>query len=204
MPSVGDVVETVIVTELAGVSMATRLLWKIDDLVAEDSIFDNITAIAVEFRLALKDLMSTGWEVTCITYTNLSAIEAKVVAPTALFGESVVDPHPQNQVLNVRRWGIYDVDQRVRNGRIALTGITEDFSRRGRFTDMTLVTAIENFLGKQVDLSGGKWIITPALQITPDWKLFPEVQVFIDLFQAEVDPVFSVNTRRRTKLCGTA
>lgn len=203
MPLPNDIIETVIVTELVGVAMSTRLLWKIDSLGTEESVRDNITAIGTEFQLAVEVYMSTAWEVTCITYTNLSQVEAKVVQPLSLFGMSVVDPHPQNQVLNVRRFGVYDVDAKVRNGRISLSGVTEDFSRRGRFTDMTECDEIEAFLGQPVDLSAGLWQITPTLHITPDWKNFPEVKAFIDIFEASVDPTFSVNTRRRTKLCGT-
>lgn len=202
MPAVGNVIETVIITELVGVSMSTKLLWKIDDLGTGQSVRDNITAIATEFRESVEAFMSTGWQVTCISYTNLSVVEAKVVAPMSLFGSSVADPHPQNQVLNVRRWGLYDVDAKVRNGRFALSGVTENFNRRGRFTDMTELDELETFAGGPTDLSAGLWSITPCLKITPDWKNFPLVKAFIDIFQAEVDPAFSVNTRRRTKLCG--
>lgn len=204
MPAVGDVIETVLISELVGVSMSTRLLWKIDDLGTDEPVTTNIVAIASEFAQAVEDFMSTAWQITCVAYTNLSQVEAKVVQPTNLFGASIVDPHPQNQVLNIRRWGLYDVDARVRNGRISLSGVTEDFSRRGRFTDSTELTPIEAFLGAAVDLSAGKWVIVPCLQITPDWVNFPEVQAFIEVFQAEGDPTFSVNTRRKTKLCGTA
>jgi len=203
MPVVGNIIETVIITELVGVSMSTRLLWKIDDLGTEMTVRANIIAIGAEFHSAVEDFMSTAWEVTCISYTNLSVTEAKVVAPLALFGASIVDPHPQNQVLNCRRFGLYSVDERVRNGRVSLSGVTEDFSLRGRFTDMTELTQIEAFLGQPVDLSGGLWQITPQLHITPDWVNFPEVKAFIDISEASVDPVYSVNTRRRTKLCGT-
>ncbi len=203
MPLPNDIIETVIVTELVGVSMSTRLLWKVDDIGTEETVRQNITAIGTEFALAVEQFMSVAWEVTCITYTNLSQVEAKVVAPLSLFGASIVDPHPQNQVLNVRRFGVYNVDAKVRNGRISLSGVTEDFSRRGRFTDMTEVTQIEAFLGQPVDLSAGLWQITPCLEITPDWVNFPTVKAFIDIFEASVDPTFSVNTRRRTKLCGT-
>jgi hypothetical protein len=202
MPAVNDIIETVLITELVGVSMSTKLLWKIDDLGTDEPVRDNITAIAAEFRDAVNVYMSTGWQVTCISYTNLSQVEAKVVAPLALFGSSIVDPHPQNQVLNIRRWGLYDVDAKVRNGRFALSGVTEDFSTRGRFTDVAECDEIEAFVGGPSDLSGGLWQITPCLKITPDWVNFPLVKAFIDVFQAEVDPAFSVNTRRRTKLCG--
>lgn len=203
MAEVGNIIETVIVTELIGVSMSTKLLWKIDDLGTGQDIRTNITAIGGEFHSAVEDFVSVGWEVTCISYTNLSATEAKVVAPLALFGASLADPHPQNQVLNFRRFGVYPVDEKVRNGRISLSGVTEDFSLRGRFTDMTELTQIEAFLGQPVDLSGGLWQITPMLHITPDWVNFPEVKAFIEIFEASGDPAFSVNTRRRTKLCGT-
>lgn len=204
MPAIGNVIETVLISELVGVSMSTRLLWKIDDLGTDETVRQNIVAIASEFSQAVEDFMSTGWKITCITYTNLSAVEAKVVAPTNLFGASIVDPHPQNQVLNIRRWGLYDVDQKVRNGRISLSGVTEDFSRRGRFTDMSELGVIEAFVGGPVDLSGGLWQLTPCLEITPDWVNFPLVKAFIDVFQAEGDPTFSVSTRRKTKLCGTS
>lgn len=203
MPGLGNVIETVIISELVGVPMSTRLLWKIDDLGTDEAVRDNIIAIATEFRDAVNVYMSTAWEVTCITYTNLSIVEAKVVAPVALFGSSIVDPHPQNCVLNVRRFGLYDVDAKVRNGRISLSGVTEDFSRRGRFTDMTEVDEIEAFLGQPVDLSAGLWQITPCLEITPDWVNFPLIKAFIDVFEASVDPTFSVSIRRKTKLCGT-
>jgi hypothetical protein len=204
MPQAGDVVETVIISELVGVPMSTRLLWKIDDVGTDEDIRQNIIAIAAGFHTGIEDIVSVAYEVTCVTYTNLSRVEAKVVAPVALFGDSIVDPHPQNQVLNIRRWGLYDVDQKVRNGRVSISGITEDFSVRGRMSDMTFLTAIEAFLGEPTDLSAGLWSITPCLEITPDWVNFPEVKAFIDVFQAEGDPAFSVNIRRKTKLCGTS
>lgn len=203
MPAVGNIIETVIVSELVGVSMSTRLLWKIDDLGTEETVRANIIAIGGEFHSAVEAYTSAAWEVTCISYTNLSITEAKVVAPLALFGAGLAASHPQNQVLNVRRFGVYPVDEKVRNGRISLSGVTEDFSRRGRFTDMTECDEIEAFLGQPVDLSAGLWQITPQLHITPDWVNFPEVKAFIDVFEASVDPVYSVQSRRRTKLCGT-
>ncbi len=204
MPEVNDIVDTTIVSELSGVQMSTRLLWKVDDLGAEDSIFDNISKIAIQFAASVEAYVSSAWGVTCITYQNLSRIEEKVVAPIIANGISIVDAHPQNQTLVIRRWGQYIPDGKFRNGRIMLSGVTEDFSTRGRFNDMSEASLIEAMLGEIVILLAGGWTITPMLEITPDWVNFPENQAFVICSQAEMNPVFSVLTGRRTKLCGTA
>lgn len=203
MPDVGDHISTTIITELDGVSMSTHLLWQIDNLGAEDTVFNNISAIGLHFASSAGPYSSAEWKVTCVTYNNLSQNEAKVVAPLTGFGDLIDDSLPQNLVLQFRRYALRMADQKVRSGHIFQSGVSELRNTRGRFNKMAELIAMENFLGTTTILPAGAWTIHPLLEITPDWVNFPLVKERIRTVSAQANPVFSVLTGRRTKLCGT-
>lgn len=203
MPSVNDFVSTNIITELNGVAMNSLMYWKVADLGDDDAIGVNLQKIADAYASVTTDITVTDWAVTCITYFNHSAVEPKGVLPVTIAGVAPGDSHPQSQVIRFNRWGVHIPDGRVRNGAHFLSGIPESFSTVGRMNDVAEFIPLENLLSGLLILPDDGWQLLPALQITPDWVLFPLVKAFILTTQCQANPTFTVLRSRKTALCGT-
>jgi hypothetical protein len=204
MPSVSDVIQTNIITELNGVQMSSVLYWEVDGLGDDDPVLTNLTKLATAYAAVVQDITTTTWAVSCITYFNMTSTEPKVVLPVTIAGLDATDSHPQSQVIRVNRWGLHIPDGKIRSGAHYLSGIPEAFSTVGRVNDIVEFAGLENFLSDTLILSDDGWTLTPQLLITPDSVGAPTVKAFVLCTEAQTNPTFTVLRSRKTRLCGTA
>lgn len=201
MPSLGDVISTVLVQELGGVQMANKLYWKVDDLGSNPSNTAALSQIMVEYHDVIKAALAPTWSLVCGIYANETAVEAKSIVFTDLVGTSLVGSHPQDQPVRLNR---YAVSVAPANGSLRVSGfhqsgVSEDFSTRGRVNDTAEFLALRNFLRSQ-QIFATEWTLTPQsrnrIELVP-----PFTYQFNAVTQCLLNPTFLKLRSRKTSLC---
>lgn len=201
MPNLGDVVATTLVQELSGVQMANKLYWRIDDLGSNPTTGAALLDIMQEYHSVIKAALAPAWALVCGIYENVTTVEAKAIAFTNLVGTSIVDSHPQDQVVRLNRYALA-VPPALESLRVSAfnqSGVAEEFSTRGRVNDTAEFLALRNFLRVQ-QIFATEWTITPmSRNIEADGP--PKVHQFNPVQQCLLNPTFLKLSSRKTNLC---
>jgi len=201
MPDLGDVIATTFVQELSGVQMANKLYWRIDDLGSNPSTVDALIDIMTEYHSVIKGALAPAWALVCGIYENMTQNEAKAITFTNLVGTSIVDSHPQDQVVRLNRYAVAvaPADETLRVSGFNQSGVAEEFSTRGRVNDTSEFLALRNFLRTQ-QIFATEWTVTPmSRNLQSDGP--PPVYQFNVVSQCLLNTRFLKLRTRKTSLC---
>jgi len=201
MPDLNDIVSTTLVQELSGVQMANKLYWRIDDLGSNPTNVDALSDILTGYHNAIKAALSPAWALVCGIYENVSQVEAKAIIFTNLVGTTVIDSHPQQQVVRLNRYTVQDNGEKdtSRVSAFNQSGVAEDFSTRGRVNDTAEFLPLRNFLRVQ-QIFATEWTITPMSR-NREQKVPPFTFAFNVVQQCLLNPTFLNLRSRKTNLC---
>lgn len=207
MPTVGDTIETRLISEQQGVQMSTTLFWEVDDIGNSPTIQQAMAELAKQYVDAFRPQLSIQWAITCVLYRNITD-PTEAATPTFVTeagSEITVGPHPSTNVVRVTRYGIQNDLSKTRRSSIALSGLHKDVSKRGRVeSDMELGT-LEAFLSSDQIVPALGWTITPKIRydVTPP-PAPSRTYEFATVNQAITQGVFRKLARRSSSLCGTS
>jgi len=201
MPSVGDFISTTFVQELAGVQLANKIYWRVDDLGTDPTTVAGLLDIMTEYHNVIKAALAPTWTLVCGIYENLSQVEAKAIAFTSLVGTSLIGSHPQDQVVRLNRYAVSvpPAEVKLRSAGFNQSGVAEEFSTKGRVNDTAEFLALINFLRVQ-QVFGTEWTLTPSLRIR-EQALPPFTFQFLSVQQCLLNATFLKLRSRKTNLC---
>jgi len=201
MPSVGDIISINLVQELSGVQLSNKIYFRVDDLGDTPTTVAALIAIMTEYHTAIKAALSNTWSLVCGIYENETTVEGKAITFTSLVGTSIVDSHPQDQVVRHNRYAVVQSPATVglRHAAFNQSGVTEDLSTRGRLNDTSEFLALRNFLRTQT-IFGTGWTLTPQLRMR-EQTLPPHTFQFQPVQQCLVNTTFLKLRTRKTNLC---
>lgn len=201
MPSLTDIISTTFVQELSGVQMANKLYWRIDDLGSNPTNGAALLQIMTEYHSVIKAALAPSWALVCGIYENVTTVEAKAIQFTNLVGTSLVDSHPQDQVVRLNRYAVAvpPAAETLRVSAFNQSGVAEEFSTRGRVNDTAEFLALRNFLRIQ-QIFATEWTITPmSRNLQSDGP--PKVHQFNAVHQCLLNTTFLKLRSRKTNLC---
>jgi len=201
MPTVADIISINLVQELSGVQMSNKVYFRVDDLGDTPTSGTALVAIMTEYHDAIKAALAAAWTLVCGIYVNETAVEAKAIAFTTLVGTSIVDSHPQDQPLRLNRYGVSvaPAPVKIRTAGFNQSGVSEDFSSKGRINDTSEFLALRNFLRSQT-IFGTGWTLTPQMKVR-EQTLPPFTFQFIPVEQCLINTQFKKLRSRKTNLC---
>lgn len=201
MPDLGDIVATTLVQELSGVQMANKLYWRVDDLGTNPSTVNALLDIMQEYHTVIKAALAPAWALVCGVYENMTKVEAKAIAFTNLVGTSLIDSHPQDQVVRLNRYTTQDNGESITSRVSAFnqSGVAEEFSTRGRVNDTAEFMALRNFLRTQ-QIFATEWTVTPMSR-NAEQKVPPFTYKFNAVQQCLLNTTFLKLRSRKTSLC---
>lgn len=204
MPNLNDIIATTLVQELAGVQMANKLYWKVDDLGSNPTREVALLQILTEYHNVIKAALAPAWTLVCGIYENLTSAEAKSIIFTSLVGASVIDSHPQDQVVRLNRYTVQDNGESdtARVSAFNQSGVTEDLSTRGRVNDTGEFAGLRNFLRNQ-QIFATEWTLTPMSR-NREQKVKPFTFAFNPVQQCLLNPTLLKLRSRKTNLCQTS
>lgn len=202
MPSPTDIIKVTFVSELSGVQMSNSVLWRIDALGVAPTAAQLLDEIATSYIVAVQSLVTSQWKLTCLIYENLSAFEAKQILFVNGPGIAAGDSHPQNTVLRVNRWGANVLPQiRMVRSSFSQSGVSENFSTRGRLNNATIALELQSFLVVQNILPTFGTVTPMVYGITIPDPPGPLTEGYQVTGQALVNPTFLKLASRKTSLC---
>lgn len=161
MPTIGDIISTLIIQEVDGVQVANLQYWQVDDLGTDPSLLVGLQDVLDHYYTSVNAFLGTAWKLVCGTYENITATEAKTVIFDTRAGTGVGDVHPQDQVLRVNEYHIPSPAATVRRNAWNQSGLIESLSTDGRVNNLSTVAPLATFLTSQIDLGPGRWLLDP-------------------------------------------
>lgn len=201
MPELNDIIATTFVQELSGVQMANKVYWRVNDLGGNPTTTVALLQIMVEYHDRIKAVLAPAWQLVCGIYENMTDVEAKAIAFTTLVGTSLIDSHPQDQVVRLNRYSlaVAPANQTLRVSAFNQSGVSEDFSTKGRINDTSEFLALRNFLRIQ-QIFGTDWTLTPMSRNIQSLGP-PKVYQFNVVHQCLLNPTLLKLRTRKTSLC---
>jgi hypothetical protein len=154
-----------------------------------------------EYHSVIKAALAPAWRLVCGIYENVTTVEAKAIAFTNLVGTSLIDSHPQDQVVRLNRYALAVPPAAVtlRVSAFNQSGVAEEFSTKGRVNDTSEFLALRNFLRVQ-QIFATEWTITPMSRNLQSAGP-PEVHQFNVVHQCLLNTTFLKLRSRKTNLC---
>lgn len=200
MPAVGDKIRTTILQEIDGVQVASDMFWNVDDLGDDPTVANGLIDVMNAYYDSCKAFMSDQWAIVCGIYENLTATEASAVEFGTLTGLSIVDSHPQDQVLRLNSYGgLGGLNPVHRNG-FNQSGVIESLSTDGRINSMSTIDTLRLFLTVQQVMPGPSWTLDPQVR----WQTAPgppKVYAFANVNSSVYSARLFKLRSRKTKLC---
>lgn len=206
MAIVDDRMAVTILTELDGVAMQNTRYFEIDALGTEPTNAASLLEIVTGYHDSIKAYCFTGWKIVCATLENLTTPEGKTVIFVTLAGMSIVDSHPQHQVLRFNIAAQQQPENIMHYGAFNQSGIIESKSNRGRVAVPDDFNPLVQWLGLDMGLGGTGWSVSPLLRFnaTPPSPPNPFTEDFDVIQKVQVNTEFKTLRSRKTVLCAVA
>ena len=205
MPAVDDQIKIQVITEMQGVQMSTDLFFTVVDLDGGPTIPNITVDVLARWQAAWQSVCSDQFRISCGVFSNLTdPTEPSIPSFVNLPGLDAINlPHPADQVVWCTRYGRKQGDGTLVHGRVALSGITLNHSRRGRVVDDMELSTVEAFFKNPVTGIINDFTLEPGVryEFSPGP---PPVYEVSPIEQAVVQGVFSKLASRRTNLCASA
>ena len=202
-----DILTVDYVIRTSGVQTVFTQDWEVLSYAGPDSDPTVILDLVTLFWDAIKDVMATSAVLDCVKMINKTTPAKAIVFPN-LAGQVADEPHPPHQVLRVDLYGQNSgVEEMWRNSN-NFSGIAQQFSESGRFTDETLLDdVLTHFSAPQDTGANGAILQAKVRQMTdPGAPSDPGPYVaptfaYHDCAYARLSETFRTLRSRKFELC---
>jgi hypothetical protein len=162
----GDVISVRLQTNVDGVATFNEMFFLLGDVGDDPSSLVALQAILLSYWDAVEAVMSPSVFLTCGVLFNWTTDTKEAIDfPVGFVGVASGGIHPQSQTIRMTLNAQTDPQDPITSGGMSLSGVSKEFSERGRLNDPTEFDILAILLQDEKQYGTG-WNVTPVIRST--------------------------------------